>query len=230
MPYLSCIYEAPYLYRYEDNVYIDLFFETGKILISAFQVYRSYDDNQLGDFDEGKSKFVHNSVDEEIIKSNATGHMESGKKSYCFCTSTILDKKLFNTFKRNWVFRIKDVGNFGMEISKKIEGTTNEMFFGNCIYLNERVLREKVGTIALRFQPTDTDIKSFEIFSGSLFGSKLLFVKLIKYQSQSEYRMLWPNLTNVNCSLVLDCPGAIKYCEKISTEEVEEVFRHLSIS
>ena len=215
------------MYRYENQQYIDLFFETGKILISAFQVYKSYDDNQLGDFDEGKSTFVHNTIDEEIIKSNATGHMESGKKSYCFCTSTILDKKLFNTFKRNSVFRIKDVGNFGMEISKSIEGTTNEMFFGNCIYLYERVLKEKVGTLAVRFQPTETNIKSSEIFSGSLFGSKLLFVKLIKYQSQSEYRMLWPTLMNVNCSLVLDCPEALKYCEKISTEELEEVVRQL---
>jgi hypothetical protein len=221
-------YQYPYLYRYEDDIYIDQFFDTGKILISAFHVYKSYDDNQLGDPEEGRTKDFQAAVDSNLMKSFVIGHSEAGNNAYCFCTSTILDPKLFRVFKRNSVFRITDLAGFGTEIYKSIKEATQEILFGNCDYLYERILRGRLGMIGLHFEPTENNIKGSDFFSMSLFGNKLLFVKLIKYQSQCEYRILWQIEKDVNSSVILDCPEATKFCEKISNEEMEEVLRQLA--
>jgi hypothetical protein len=43
----------PYLYRYENEKWIDDFINNGKLLIGCFLTYQKYTDNQLGDTGEG---------------------------------------------------------------------------------------------------------------------------------------------------------------------------------
>lgn len=46
---------TPYLYRYENQEFIDRFFNSGELYISSFQQYKKYEDNQLGDKSEGST-------------------------------------------------------------------------------------------------------------------------------------------------------------------------------
>lgn len=41
------------------------------------------------------------------------------------------------------------------------------------------------------------------------------FLKQKKYQHQSEYRILWQTDREVKESIIINCPEAIKYCEKV---------------
>src|SRR5664280_336522 len=94
----------PFIYRYEDQEYIDRFFMTGELLISSFDQYKKYTDNKLGDKSEGTTINIGHAENEKTIYTVTT----VGHNSYCFCTSTLLDQKLLTEFKRNSVFRIKD--------------------------------------------------------------------------------------------------------------------------
>lgn len=220
-------YQYPYLYRYEDQRYIDLFFETGKILISSFHVYKSYQDNQLGDENEGRTKIFEQATDVPLLKSFVRGYSQAGNNHYCFCTSTVLDSRLFHTFSRDSVFRIKEMTGFAVAVMQAIEDATGEILFGNCDYLYERIVKDRVGAFALEFGADDAAIEPLQFFSMDVFGNKLLFAKLIEYQSQAEYRILWPTTQTVNASIVLECPEAIRYCEKVSEEELQEVSRRV---
>jgi hypothetical protein len=133
---------APYLYRYEDEEFIDKFFDTGELLISSFDQYSQYDDNQLGDKSEGISINSGRTDDGGVLVTVT----KVGHNSYCFCTSTILSKRLYPVFKRNSVFRIKEPLNFMLEIEKSIS-RVNEVLYGNCIYKPEKTLKKNIPNI-----------------------------------------------------------------------------------
>lgn len=220
-------YQYPFLYRYEDEEYVDRFFQAGEIMISSFQVYKTYPDNQLGDTEEGKSKTFEESRNLPLLKSFAKGHTQAGNNSYCFCTSTNLDPALLNIFRRNSVFRIKEMTGFAVELANAINESTGQIFFGNCDYLSERNITNRLGEMKLSFLPDDPSIPGETFFSMTVFGNKLLFMKTIKYQGQCEYRIILPTTTAVTASAILKCPGAVNYCERVSKEELEEVKRQL---
>ena len=75
--------------------------------------YKKYKDNQLGDSLEGQSmNFLNSQKDNKHVGLYTT----VGQNAYCFCTSTMLDENLKNTFSRNSVFKINDPLNFMLEI------------------------------------------------------------------------------------------------------------------
>jgi hypothetical protein len=174
MEEIQCHFETPNLYRYEDERYIDMFFETGKIMISSFQNYRSYVDNQLGDIDEGKTKTTFQITETDVVKSTTRGHIEGGNNCYSFCTSTILDLRLLKTFNRNSVFRISNMLGFAAAICKSIAGGVDQMLFGNCVYLNERMLKERLGSFQVQFEPTDSNILPVALFTIDTVSIRLL--------------------------------------------------------
>ena len=191
-------FQYPYVYRYENKKYIDEFFNSGKIMLSAFAAYKSYTDNQLGDPEEGKSKLLYETVDMPLVKSFVQGHIEAGLNNYCFCTSTLLHPNLMATFSRDSVFRIIDVQGFAIEIATAIPNFTGQVYVGLCDYLYERLLKERAGMFSVVFEPDDKSTGPIQLFSIDAFGSRILFVKLIKYQSQSEFRFLWGTVINLS--------------------------------
>lgn len=101
---VNYINNPPYLYRYDDKRYIDGFFD---------KQYKAYQDNQLGDKDEGQSMNIGiTDHDKQFTTVTTVGHNDC-----CFCTSTILDKGLYSIFKRDSVFRIKDPINFILRLT-----------------------------------------------------------------------------------------------------------------
>lgn len=215
--FVNYINVAPYLYRYEDQKWIDHFFETGEILLSNFKQYSKYEDNQLGDKSEGSSINFGLTENQHTIVSVTS----SGTDCYCFCTSTQLSKDLLNTFKRNSVFRIKDPINFLMQIEIALN-TTKEVLYGNCIYLDKRTITKNVENLDLEeMKNPDGKTLSMDKMMQRAFdigGLEQLFLKRLIHQEQNEYRLLWRMEKEIEDPIIIKCPEAIKFCEKVTIE------------
>lgn len=130
------------------------------------------------------------------------------------------------TFNRDSVFRISKPNIFAHEICKAITGTTGDILFGNCEYVAEKDLRQRLGLISVQFD--NQDGKSENLLQAPLFGNKLLFLKFLRFQPHSEYRFLFPTNGQVISSIEIDCPNAIDCCETITQEELRDVTIELS--
>jgi hypothetical protein len=214
---INYISNLPFLYRYENENHIDDFFKNGNLLISSFQNYKKYNDNELGDINEGNSLNIANGENDKTIFCSSN----VGKNDYTFCTSTILDRKHFLKFSRNSVFRITDPMNFIIEITRSIPRPYN-VLHGNCIYVNERILTKKYKNINMqmlenseeqimmeKMMHINQDVQKFDAY----------FLKKRKYQEQSEYRIIWQTDREVNQGIIINCPEATKYCERINHDE-----------
>lgn len=207
---------TPYLYRYENENHIDDFFSKGSLLLSSFLNYRSYEDNELGDKIEGHSLNITTGTDDKSIGTYSI----AGNSAYCFCTSTILDEELKKSFKRNSAFRIVDPINFVLEINRSLN-RVHQVLFGNCIYLDQKILTERVPS-QISIEQFKDDKEPDKISLDKLLQASNLtnspdsyFLKTLKYQHQSEYRMIWLTDREVKESLIIDCMEAAKYCERI---------------
>lgn len=206
----------PYLYRYEKQKWIDKFFETGDIKLSSFKNYKKYEDNQLGDPTEGHSmNIVKGDNDKMISTFSMVGHNE-----YSFCTSTLLDEKLKSVFDRDSVFMITDPLNFMIEIARSLPRVQG-VLFGNCLYVNERIISKSVArSIDMEDFKDDNEEdkvnlqKMIEAASPSLTRHRF-FLKHTDYQPQAEYRMLWSTDRPVDDGLIVNCPEARQFCDRI---------------
>lgn len=213
IPFENCI---PYLYRYEDEQWIEDFFNNGNLFISSFKNYKKYEDNQLGDKHEGSSlNVVNGNNDKSIITYTTVGFNE-----YTFCASTVLDNDLKKTFSRNSVFRIKDPLNFMIEIANSIP-RIQSVIFGNCLYVNERIISTAIPS-ALNIddlkddkEPDKTSFEKMMNAAAPALTRHRFFLKHADYQKQSEYRMLWSIDRNVDQGIILHCPEARQFCERI---------------
>jgi hypothetical protein len=205
---------APYIYRYENQQWIDRFFETGEIKLSSFLQYSKYEDNQLGDKSEGSA--INFGLTENNMTISTVTNI--GSDFYCFCTSTQLKKELLNTFNRNCVFRIKDPINFMMQIEMSLKNII-EVLFGNCIYLEKKSIVKKVPSLELdKMANSDGSGISMEKMMSRVFqigGIEQLFLKKLIHQEQNEYRLLWKTDRIVTDPIIIECPEAIKFCEKV---------------
>lgn len=206
----------PYLYRYEDKKWIDDFFETGIIKLSSFKNYKNHPDNQLGDKDEGTSMNIVNGNNDKMILT----YTMVGQNEYCFCTSTILDDKLKGVFKRDSAFRIIDPLNFMLEITRSLPRVKG-VLFGNCLYVNQRIISSRVPKpIDLEELKDDREPekisfeKMMEEAAPSLTRHRF-FLKHTDYQEQCEYRLLWSVDKAIDEGIVINCPEARQFCEKI---------------
>lgn len=210
---INYITVIPYLYRYENQNHIDTFFENGDLFISSFHNYKKYEDNELGDTDEGKSMNFAKS-NHDLTLGN---YVSTGMNEYSFCTSTIFDESLLKTFSRNSVFRIKEPLNFILEITRSLQ-RVHQVMHGHCLYLDQRILTKNVSGVDMDSLKSEEGGISFEKLiqvSNYVQGMDAYFLKQKKYQHQSEYRILWQTDRDVKNGIVINCPEAIKYCEKV---------------
>lgn len=213
---IPIIHRMPYLYRYENKQWINEFFETGKLKLTSFNVYKNYNDNELGDKKEGHSMNFLNGSNGFTFSSYSI----VGMNEYCFCTSTVLDKKLKNKFKRDSVFKILDPFNFMLEITKSLV-RVNKVMFGHCSYVESKMqIKNLITEINLdnfrdNENPNNLSLEKLANHEAENFPIEQFFLKDIKYQEQSEYRILW-SVDNINENgIFINCPEAIKFCEQI---------------
>jgi hypothetical protein len=93
---------TPTVYRYEDEKWIDEFFSSGKLRVSTFAKFATYQDEIRGDAQEG-SGFAYGETRND--KSVFIYHAQ-GINAVVFCCSHRLDHQLREGFKRDSAFEI----------------------------------------------------------------------------------------------------------------------------
>ncbi len=195
---------VPYLYRYENSIFIDRFFNEGELFISSFINFKKYPDNELGDPGEGSLWLT---IKEKSNESQILSISEATNNQYCLSTSTVLDDSLKIKFKSDGVFRIIDPNRFVLEITKSLTRVKG-VYLGNCIYVAKREITKMVNAIS---KDDNLNINR----ATSIAGIEPLFLKKNIHQHQSEFRIIWITDRDVNDGLIIRCPEAIKYCDKI---------------
>jgi len=200
------------VYRLLDNKqWLDNFFNTGELALSCFSKFRNYSDEIRGDKEEG---------DAMIWFENAKGDThafkyESGMNSYILCTTMELTEQVIKDFNAVGAIKIHNPTYFGAEVMQVIPGA-QQGIEGKCIYDDSRVYRgysDKMKALLSSGNYLDHPSLRDELMMAA--GERELFLKLKKYESQDEYRMLWFVDSSVDSNLFVKCPGAIRFCERI---------------
>lgn len=108
--------------------------------------------------------------------------------------------------------------NFILEINRSLSRVI-EVLMGNCIYVDRKIITKKRPSI----NPSDfyeegknPNFDNISSMSNYIGGSDEYFTKLLRFQKQSEYRIIWKTDRSVTEGIIITCPEAIKYCEKIT--------------
>jgi len=205
------------IYRILSDVkWMDNFFDKGEIMISCLNNFRNYPDEMRGDVNEGEA--IIGGVSDNG-NHNAVIY-ESGMKAFVMSATTELNDKVIKDFNGKCAIKINNPELFGLEISKKLPFVTSAIE-GYCNYAESRVhffkKEQKENSI---FQSIDfkNDPRSESIFKQLTMGMEL-FLKLDKYKHQKEYRLIWFSEEEVNESVLIKCPEATAFCDKIYFDE-----------
>jgi len=203
------------IFRYMDEEYINRFFETGELKLSTYFGNRDIKDSTRKDTEEGKlyTRLYNKSRSFHIDMAN-----EPYKGWFTFCTSLEYNpKKFYEKFQTNGVFEITNTTAFGYEIAKVLPKYMNG-FEGLIEYTNNRSSVYFLENYP-EFQDFDKNTDSIHVISTITEIIKdpyaLLFQKRTSFKSELEYRHVW-RVFNHNESEFIKCPGALKYCRRIS--------------
>lgn len=198
------------VYRLLDNVdYINNFFEKGEIMLSCFNNFKKNPDEMQGDKEEGHAivgEFGNGPRNSHVI-------YESGLNAFVMSTASKIDDTIIKDFNAVGAIKIKDPSMFAFEIAKKLPYVESGVE-GFCNYKSSRVefLQGEEGKI---LNSLDFNDPTSRMIFGEITKGMELFLKLDKYEHQNEYRLVWFSNSEVNNSLIVNCPEAVRYCEPI---------------
>lgn len=200
------------IFRILDKVeYINNFFEKGEILISCFNNFRKYEDEMQGDKNEGEH--LLGGFNEEG-KGNFIFY-EGGMSNYIMSTTSKLNDEVIKDFNGKCAIKINNPALFGMEIARKLPYVLAGLE-GDCIYGDSKATIMEAELNNNRFQGLDfKNTSEIKDVINDISNNVELFMKLTKYQHQNEYRLVWFSEKKINGGIVINCPEARRYCEKI---------------
>jgi hypothetical protein len=191
--------------------WLDNFFSDGEIVLSCLSKFRNYPDEIRGDKEEGDAMiwFENDRGDTHAFK------YESGLNSYILCTTLELTDKVIKDFNAVGAIKIHNPTYFAAEIMQALAGCQHGIE-GQCVYDDSRVYRgysDKMKEILSSDNYLNHPSLRNELMNAAC--ERELFLKLKKYESQNEYRMFWIVDQPVDSNLVIKCPEAIRFCERI---------------
>lgn len=207
---------TPSVYRYEDKRWIDEFFDSGKLRLSTFAKFATYDDEVRGDSSEGRGMSYGETRDN---KSVAVIHTE-GFNAAVFCCSHRLDHDLRKGFQRDSAFEITNTVGFAIQISRQLTGFRSGIE-GSCIYRPDTNIKRPIDLDIDKYKRPDGsfDMKMVADAGAKLGGPERLLLKRKQYESQQEYRLLW-ELDAIDLDHVdVVAPLARQFCRRIEPKE-----------
>jgi len=206
--------EIPSVYRYLPKKYVDEFFSSGKLRLSAFSEFAKHNDEQRRDLQEGRLVFEIPIPSQQIAIRVRGG---AGRKSYILSTSLREDIELMQAFRTDSYFKINNVIEFSMAIASKIMGCTN-LKFGCCKYLRQRLIQRDMRMLTEKELEMISERKIDRTIIREISSRVLedaIFIKLIQYSHQQEYRLTWHVNHEVHEPLYVECREAIQFCQRI---------------
>lgn len=207
---------TPVVFRFMERQYVETFFSTGDLRISAMKNFRNHENEQRRDGLEGIYQLVGHYSDGTFYN----GVAQSGYKSFILCGST---EMISERFSKNAAIQIFDTTAFGIEVGKYIPGLQRGVE-GFCIYNGLPVEfqvpagitfqdiamhREKLGN------EVEGDINAFTAGVRTAQENALFFKKHSRFSEESEYRWVWRTDTLVSNVLDIKCPEARQFCRPL---------------
>lgn len=203
------------VYRYLPKRYVDEFFSSGKLRLSAFSEFAKHIDEQRRDTEEGRI-IVEIPVPSKQVAVRARGG--AGRNAYILSTSVRGDIELMQVFHTDSYFKINNVVAFREAIASKILGCRRTIV-GYCKYASQREIQREMGKLAEKAVERNSEGKMerdriMTLVSQVLFPDAL-FVKLKRYSHQQEFRLIWQVSHEVHEPLYVECPEAVQFCQRI---------------
>lgn len=210
----------PQVYRYEDQEWIDEFFDTGKLRLSSFAKFATYEDEVRGDTQEGKAYCYGETTDGKSVGVA----QQQGINAAILCASHRLSHELAHAFGRNSAFQITDTPMFAYEIRRQIIGFKSGIE-GNCTYRSEGIIKRFLNFSLNPEQHKNEDgTLNKDLLLGlgqALGGPELVFLKRKHYEEQQEYRLIWELDQAVDDHIDVVAPLARQYCRRVEPKEWE---------
>lgn len=207
---------VPSVIRYLEDVYVDAFFEKGSLRLSSFKRFRQHTDEQRGDTGEG-------SIMMEIINPESRHAVVgfNGQEAYVLCGSIIQSAEVMKAFEgAESGIKIKNPVGFADAVSRHISGFVGG-FQGDCIYADDRVVR-RANVPDMKFPPPNDEAgmekwgEEYDRFLAAQNSNESLLLKPMRYSNQAEYRLVWFAAGPEKDYIDIECPEAIKLCEKVT--------------
>jgi hypothetical protein len=195
----------------DDKRWLDNFFEKGELALSCLSNFKNYAEEYQGDKDEGIGLVWYNATNGDT---NAVFY-EAGLNAHVFCTTHEINEKIISDFNAVGCIKIHNPNYFALDIMRSL-GNCTQGISGSCIYANSRAFNRDTPNMKEILKKGDhlNNSEFFEEFRTSTIEHEL-FLKLEKYKYQNEHRMLWFSDTQIKDTIVIKCPDAVKYCERI---------------
>ncbi len=192
--------------------WLDNFFDSGELNLSCFSKFRNYPNEIQGDREEGDALIwlKDKKGDTHAIK------YEAGLNSYILCCSLELNERIIKDFNAIGAIKINNPTFFSLEVMSKIENCTQGIE-GICNYEDSRIFHNK--SEKLKSLLDNKDFINDPLFINQFLietGENELFLKKNLYEYQKEYRMLWFTTNKIEESIIIKCPDAIRFCERIN--------------
>lgn len=211
----------PYVYRYMEREFVDLFFKQGILRLSSFSSFSKHKDEERLDTQEGRgivANIDHTGTGQTFMAAIGQGH-----DAYVLCGATKHSSELSTAFSVDSGFRINDTTSFGCAIANTIPRFRGGLE-GACIYSEKRVVNRKAGPIdleSMRISPERKELDMGKMFAAmsNIAGDDLFFLKQKTYEHQCEYRLIW-TASDAQDYIDISCPEAREFCTRF--EEIEE--------
>lgn len=206
--------KKPIVFRYLRQKYIDEFFQSGRLRLSAFSEFAKHTDEQRLDAEEGWA-VVELLGEKQILQSSAG----TGLDTYILSASFRGDAELMNAFGTDGYFKINDVKNFKVAVAARLMGCA-ESLSRSCIYVDRREIIRTIGAeldmaVKKNEQGKINLMRVVPLIQKALWP-EAYFQKLKRYAPQQEYRFMWYMGHAVHEPLFVECPEALQFCERIT--------------
>lgn len=181
--------------------YVDNFFETGSLQLGSFEYYANHENDEVRDKLEGDVVLIA-----QRDNFTAAGRFGGGFDHYIFCTFLgDPDPEVLAKFGYDSGFIITDPDGFAKAIKKTLGAKKHE--YAACRYNHHKVLR---GLINPNFDMMRIDHRTIE-----MLGTARHFIKPSEFAHQSEFRFTWKMPQDVSQPIIVTCPEAIQFCERL---------------
>ena len=190
-PPINVTYNCPILYRFIEEQYVDMFFETGKLKLTTFENCKKLEDANRKDENEGRCDLYGYDGQYKIEIGYGLGSV-----SFMLCTSLCSDYTDDKGVAYKKHIEIFDAQGLLIAIAEQLKENgyrVKNIMFGPCFYtkkefhgvVHSEAFREKLD----KEQKFDWD--EMTKLANSIGGNNMYFQKPVDKRWENEFRLLW---------------------------------------
>lgn len=216
---ISMINNIPFLYRFMEAQYVEMFFETGMLKLTTFEKCKELEDENRKDTKEGQSELFGYDGDCKLEIGFGVGG-----DVILLCTSLCSEYKDKKGTIYNKYIEIFDVQGLILAIAEQLSKSgyvVKTILFGPCFY-SEKEFHNVVHSEAFREKmdkEQSFDWDELSKITNTIAGYNIYFQKPIEKRQENEFRFLWivDNIKK-NKDVFVTVPHPEAYCRLIDKQ------------